>query len=86
MPTVPVDKQLHFFVGIIIATWVLICTNNTAYALGATFIVGIGKELWDQYSIKGSGFDLWDLLATMIGGVVGASCYILRDFIIYLPK
>ena len=75
--TVPVDKQYHIGAGIVIGTWGTFAGNSlnldaersAAFGIGAVFVAGLGKELWDELDY--GGFDMKDLGATMIGGAVG---------------
>jgi len=56
-----IDKKLHFLVGA--------CIYFTTGSLLAVAIIGLLKEIWDEYDY--GGFDYVDLLATALGGVVG---------------
>ena len=61
------DLLLHFEVSALIC--LLLCIFLSSWAAGLiTLAIGIGKEIYDKY--KASGFDLWDLLADLIGVLV----------------
>lgn len=47
-------------IGLFIDWWVGVCV---------ALMVGLGKELYDKY--KGNKFDWHDMLADVVGGVVG---------------
>lgn len=62
------DKQQHFAVSFFL--FIFICFFvNIGYALLLTFIVGLLKEVWDEF--YGSGFCLWDMVANFLGILVG---------------
>ena len=65
-----VDKQLHFFAGVIISAIVILITGSIAASLIVTFFAGFYKEFKDEMDY--AGFDWKDLLATMIGGIIPA--------------
>jgi|WetSurMetagenome_2_1015567.scaffolds.fasta_scaffold596584_2 hypothetical protein len=73
---IPKDKQLHFAAGATFGSWCFVVGDNNKYSewkpilydiSGAT-IAGIGKETYDK--VQGGPFDVKDLGATMIGGIV----------------
>jgi hypothetical protein len=67
---IPKDKLLHFVAGLICATFVYLITLNLTLAIGASVILGIGKEIYDS---RGHGtVEVLDAVATGLGGVVGA--------------
>lgn len=62
----PLDKQLHFLVGALLA--------SLAYPFGyiasivTVVLIAFGKEAWDA---TGRGTpDIWDAIVTIIGGAV----------------
>lgn len=71
------DKILHFMVSMAIAILVvLLCLPlGTIAAVGITVcvcsIAGIGKEIYDCKKDNPTGFDWKDLLADLIGMIVG---------------
>lgn len=74
---IPEDKQQHFVVGGIVSgvTYSVVKhkTNNKnkafMYGVGASFVVGLGKEVIDQKQ-PDNRFDSIDLGATVFGGFV----------------
>ena len=62
------DKLLHFFAGSYVALlamqWV-----QWGFALALVALVALVTELYDRISGKGTP-ELWDFLATLIGGMV----------------
>ena len=61
------DLLLHFEVSALIC--LLLCIFLPSWAAGLiTLAIGIIKEIYDKH--KASGFDLWDLLADLIGILV----------------
>ena len=64
----PLDKQLHFLYGAAIVLVVNV-VFGMALALGLCFAAGVGKELWDRWSGKGTP-DRLDAVATCLGGII----------------
>ena len=65
----PKDKLLHFVAGSICSAFVYAITLNLTLAIGASVILGIGKEIYDS---RGHGtVEVLDAVATIAGGVVG---------------
>ncbi|WP_163274337.1 hypothetical protein [Dysgonomonas sp. 511] len=60
---IPKDKLLHFTIGMLLAMPTFICV----WCLFLPVIVGLAKECYDKY--RGNRFDIFDLLATVAGGV-----------------
>ena len=67
---VSIDKQIHFIIGFVISTIVILITGSIASGLIVTFFIAFNKEFKDEMDY--AGFDWRDLLATMIGGVIPA--------------
>ena len=64
---VPLDKQLHFLLGVAVTSSVTLYSTPTLGLL-ACAVVAIGKELYDM---TGRGTpELWDIVATLLGGSV----------------
>lgn len=70
------DKLIHFLVGFLIAENISLLTGFFGYGLIAGFTAGFGKELWDSRN-GGSGFDFFDLWATVVGTIFGTFFYYL---------
>ena len=64
---IPVDKQLHFFSGGMLAGLLMPFGFEVAWA--GVVIAAIGKELYDRVSGKGTP-ELADTLATIVGGSI----------------
>jgi VanZ family protein len=71
MTNIPKDKLLHIIVGfmIFIMAWVVL---ETAAALVLVFVAGTGKEIYDYFHPNHT-CDIWDAIATYIGGAIGFS-------------
>lgn len=76
------DKIVHFVVSLILAIVLAIVIKSiegTAvsdvlcgiYAAIATMCIGVGKEIWDKF--KGTGFDIYDLVADALGCLVAVA-------------
>lgn len=67
---IPKDKLLHFVAGSICSAVVYLITRNLTFAIGASVILGIAKEVYDS---RGHGtVEVLDAVATALGGVVVA--------------
>ena len=73
---IPTDKILHAQTGALIG---IICTHKFGNPFAGIFIAAIAgaiKELWDEYQHKkgnhSQGFDVYDLMWTIAGGIAGS--------------
>lgn len=64
---VPYDKWLHFMAGLIVAAFFAITLKMTACIVPAIFAAFI-KEFFDDWTT--GEHDLWDLVATVSGGLL----------------
>ena len=71
------DKFRHLMIGIIVAVLSMVTlylfTKDSQVGLSITivFLIGIGRELYGV-KVSGAKFDGLDIIATTIGGVIGA--------------
>lgn len=76
------DKKLHMGAGAVVGVWGTFAGNSmeltpeqsALFGAGSVVVAGVGKELWDvSYRLWGYNdkFDVKDIGATLIGGVVG---------------
>ena len=72
------DKLYHFVAGLIISL-VFSFVFNPLYGVILSIIAGILKEIYDYFDY--GTFDIYDMLATWMGGIVG---YLLRGVITWL--
>lgn len=61
------DKQLHLWAGLACAILVTLAGFGV-YALLATTLLGIAKEVYDKYT-PGRVVDKWDAVATAVPGI-----------------
>lgn len=66
---VPADKQMHFICGVVIAA--LSASLIGAYSIALVAIVALLKEVYDHANKNLHTSDVWDWVATALGGVVG---------------
>ena len=64
------DKLLHFVCGLLIAQ-IGTAIGGTEVGLAAACIAAAAKETYDE--VKGGEFSLSDLVATIIGGIIGVA-------------
>jgi hypothetical protein len=70
--TIPKDKQLHFIAGTLIGAGVTeFCALNkikhpALWGIGAGFLAGVGKEIYDKQSGKGTP-EFADAVYTILG-------------------
>jgi uncharacterized protein YfiM (DUF2279 family) len=76
------DKKLHIGAGAVVGVWGTFAGNSmnwtpeqsALFGMGSVAVAGVGKELWDvSYRLWGYNdkFDVKDIGATLIGGVIG---------------
>ena len=65
LPIIPLDKANHFIYGAVISG-LAILVMPTMYAFMLTALAGVGKEIYDLYSKKGTP-DVNDFLYTIAG-------------------
>lgn len=58
------DKLIHFCIGLLFAQLMYF----SLWFLLLPMVIGIVKELYDKY-VRKTGFNWWDLLATVLGVV-----------------
>ena len=63
-----IDKIYHFIAGFIIS--LIFGFINPVLGLALAIIAGVGKEIYDK-KIKKSVIDPLDVIATVLGGVLG---------------
>jgi hypothetical protein len=66
---VPCDKQMHFICGFIIAA--VLTPFIGAYSILVVAIIAALKEIYDYMHPDKHTADIWDWVATTLGGVVG---------------
>lgn len=67
--SIPSDKMLHFIAGMLGTAIVAVLVPRFApIAMSVAVVAGFAKEVRDE--IAYGGFDWYDLLATVLGGVV----------------
>lgn len=64
------DKILHFVVMAVISA-ILFLAINSWVAFAISFIISVGKEIYDCFKKHPTGFDLYDLVADMLGIFIG---------------
>jgi VanZ family protein len=74
---VPCDKQMHFICGFIIAA--VLTPFIGWYSVVLVSMIATAKEIYDDVNKDTHTADVWDLLVTIVGGVVG---YTLISYII----
>jgi hypothetical protein len=71
MRTIPQDKCLHVIAGMLIfgiahfVTWQV--------GITAVLLIGIAKEILDHFT--GGDVSVWDVIATVTGGLCGLLCF-----------
>ena len=63
-----IDKIYHLVAGFLIA--LIFGLINPVFGLALAIIAGVGKEIYDK-KIKKSVIDPLDVIATVVGGVLG---------------
>lgn len=66
---VPADKQMHFISGLIIAA--ILSPFIGLYSIAVVAVIATAKELYDDMNKAIHTPDIWDLVVTVAGGVLG---------------
>ena len=66
---VPADKQMHFLSGLIIA--VILSPFIGLYSIAVVAVIATAKELYDDMNKDIHTPDIWDLVVTVAGGILG---------------
>jgi len=68
---IPCDKQMHFICGFIIAA--MLTPFIGLYSIAVVAVIATAKELYDDMNKAIHTPDIWDLVVTVVGGVLGFS-------------
>lgn len=71
------DKQAHFFASGWVFFVLMIVFNDYDYGIVGTVVLFTAKELYDKY-VKGTGFNIGDMVFNVIGLVVALLIYDLQ--------
>jgi hypothetical protein len=77
---IPIDKQLHFLSGATIAFTVSLF-GGIWLGFVVTAIVGLLKEVYDNYHPDKHTADVWDFIATGLGGLFAVIITLIANFI-----
>lgn len=72
--TIPHDKALHFIAGVLI--FAVAHFGGIWVGVAAVTVAAVGKEIYDWFHRDKHTPDIWDAVATVLGGVVGFTCCI----------
>lgn len=75
---IPLDKQAHFFSGYALSLTVALIFGAQCGALVAIG-AGVAKEVYDYFHKEFHTPDVYDFLATALGGIVAAVVFTLFD-------
>ena len=68
---VPADKQMHFISGAILATAILLVTGSIGISFVSVSLIACLKEVYDLLHKDKHTPDIWDWVATTLGGLFG---------------
>lgn len=72
LQNVPADKQGHFIIGLL--AYMLFHFISIGVGLIVVAVLAIGKEIHDWFHRDRHTPDLWDAVATILGGLAGFVC------------
>ena len=72
LQNVPADKQGHFIIGLL--AYMLFHFISIEVGLIVVAVLAIGKEIHDWFHRDRHTPDLWDAVATILGGLAGFIC------------
>jgi len=67
--SIPPDKTAHFAVGVLV--YALLHFIDPAVGLLGVAVAAVGKEVYDYLHRDTNTPDVWDAVATMLGGGIG---------------
>lgn len=70
---IPADKVFHFASGTILFALALPAIGPK-YAMALVVVAGFAKEIYDALNKEHHTPDIWDAVATILGGAVAYSC------------
>jgi len=70
--SIPADKVAHFAVGVLI--YAPLHFIDPVVGLLGVAVAAVGKEVYDYLHRDNHTPDVWDAVATMLGGIVGFAC------------
>ena len=68
---IPADKQMHGLSGAILATAILLATGSASISFVSVSLVACLKEVYDLLHKDKHTPDVWDWVATSLGGAFG---------------
>lgn len=71
---IPHDKALHFIAGVLI--FAVAHFGGIWVGMAAVTVAAVGKEIYDWFHRDKHTPDVWDAVATMLGGLTGFICSI----------
>ena len=67
---IPAEKVVHFASGVILYAGLLPFVGSS-FALSIVVLMAVGKEVYDSYCPDKHTADVWDAVATILGGLIG---------------
>jgi len=67
--SIPTDKVAHFAVGVLI--YAPLHFIDPVVGLLGVAVAAVGKEVYDYLHRDTNTPDIWDAVATMVGGIIG---------------
>jgi hypothetical protein len=81
---IPLDKQAHFFSGYVLGISGALAASHSIspllsaiFGLGGAVVAGIGKEIYAKQHPESHTADIYDLLATSLGGLFGTAFFLI---------
>jgi dolichol kinase len=70
---IPPDKALHMLTGIFL--FAVLHFFSVPAAVAGVVIAAVSKEIYDRMHADQHTCDVWDAIATIIGGLIGLLCW-----------
>jgi glycopeptide antibiotics resistance protein len=74
---IPCDKRMHFIVGTVLMSLLLIIGSNTIVATVITVIVAFGIEIYQKITKSGK-YEIFDAIAVIIGSLFALMPFIAK--------
>ena len=78
---VAIDKQLHFFSGGFLAALAIAANLPFYAAMLVVLLAGVAKEVYDALHPDKHTKDVWDIVATSIGGSVVVGAFFIGSYL-----
>ena len=70
------DKIVHFLLSAFIVCFLMVILKDVVLPIIITLLIGICKEMYDEFREGGTGANWWDFLADALGVATGVIIFL----------